>query len=75
MFRVINTFRDLEDGHLYHPGDPFPHDGREIKEDRINSLLSGQNRANLRLIEPDDKLIGETPKAPHIAKKRRRTKE
>lgn len=59
MYRVLTTFRDLTDGHLYQAGDVFPHDGRTIPEERIESLVNGRNQANLRLIEP----TGEIPKA------------
>lgn len=69
------TFRDLEDGHLYQTGDPFPHDGRVIPEDRIKSLLSGKNAVLKALICEDIQIPTETPKAPQIAKKRRKTKE
>ncbi len=51
MYRVITTFRDLEDGHLYQAGDPFPHDGREIRKERLESLISGKNQAGLKLVE------------------------
>lgn len=44
------TWRDNTDGHLYHEGEPFPFDGREIAVDRLESLESGRNRAGLRLI-------------------------
>lgn len=59
MYRVLTTFRDLEDGHLYQAGDTFPHDGRKIPEERIESLVNGRNQANMRLIEA----TGEFPKA------------
>lgn len=74
MYRVLTTFRDLEDGHLYQTGDPFPHDGREIKPERIESLINGRNQANLRLIEPVYINVPEEPKAAPRPVKRRKTK-
>ena len=52
MYISTDLWRDLTDKHLYHAGDPFPFDGREIPEDRINSLLSGHNLAGFALIKP-----------------------
>ena len=70
-------WRDLTDGHLYHEGDSYPHDGRKIPAERINALISGQNRAGLRLITAieaqDDKPQAQTPEAPETAKKTRKT--
>lgn len=43
MYRAEVTFRDLMDGHLYQKGDTFPHDGRAVPQDRLDSLLSGSN--------------------------------
>ena len=73
MYRVITTFRDLEDGHLYKPGDPFPHDGREIRKERLESLLSAQNRVSKPVIEQDEQEAEQKPaqKAP----RKRKTKE
>ena len=39
----LATWVDKEDGHEYRPGDPFPHDGREIAQDRITSLTTSEN--------------------------------
>ena len=44
------TWRDNTDGHLYREGEPFPFDGREIPKERLDELVSGRNRAGLRLI-------------------------
>lgn len=35
---------DSTDGHEYHEGDAFPHDGREIPEERIKELSSLDNQ-------------------------------
>jgi len=44
-------WRDLTDRHLYHAGDPFPCDGREVPADRLQELESGRNRAGLQMIQ------------------------
>lgn len=54
MYRVIERFRDLTDGHLYEAGDPFPHDGRDLPADRLSALASGKNGAGRALIAPED---------------------
>ena len=59
MWRALETFRDLEDRHLYQAGDGFPHDGRAISKERLNVLSSRQNATGRPLIAQDE----ETPKA------------
>lgn len=44
------AWRDLTDGHLYHEGEPFPFDGREISPERLEELGNARNRAGLVLI-------------------------
>ena len=51
MYISLRQWRDLTDGHLYAPGDPFPHDGRAIAPARIAELASDANKAHLVLIE------------------------
>ena len=51
MYISTSRWRDLEDGHLYKPGDPFPHDGREISEKRIAELTGSQNKAGFAVIK------------------------
>lgn len=46
----LAVWRDLEDGHLYREGEPFPFDGRDVEEERLDELENGRNRAGLRLI-------------------------
>ena len=41
--KSLATWVDLEDGHEYHTGDLFPHDGREIEPDRIEALSTDGN--------------------------------
>ena len=45
MYKVIERFRDLTDGHLYEIGDAFPHDGRKVNVDRLTALETGKNQA------------------------------
>ena len=47
----ITRWRDLEDGHMYFTGEKFPHDGREISDERIAELQTTQNRAGVALIK------------------------
>lgn len=47
------TWRDLTDGHLYHEGDKYPFDGREVPDERLEALENGKNRAGLALIRAD----------------------
>lgn len=86
MYISVCTWRDLTDGHLYHAGEQFPCDGREISAERIQSLIDGRNQAGLRLIEavevPDEEKPvqpQETPERPKTARKTasrtRRSKE
>lgn len=50
----LAVWRDLTDGHLYREGEPFPFDGREVSGARLDELISGRNRAGLRLIRADE---------------------
>ena len=44
MYKVIETFADLEDHkHVYHPGDKFPREGVEVSDDRLEFLSGSQN--------------------------------
>lgn len=77
-FFSLMEWRDNTDGHLYREGEPFPFDGREIPEERLDSLESGHNRAGLRLIraeEVQDEPKEEAPKeeAPEKAPASRKT--
>lgn len=47
----VRMWRDLTDKHLYHEGDPFPFDGREVPEERLRELEFGRNRAGLKMIQ------------------------
>lgn len=52
MYKVIKYFEDLEDSrYAYHVGDTFPHDGREVSEERLAELSSDTNKRHTPLIE------------------------
>jgi len=71
------TWRDNTDGHLYHEGESFPFDGREIPKDRLDALESGRNRAGLRLIRAaevrDEQTEARKAEAPKTASEGRKT--
>ena len=45
---------DLEDGHEYHEGDKFPHDGRKIASKRIEELSGTANNVGFPVIVAED---------------------
>lgn len=52
MYRVIVPFFDLQDkGYAYHIGDVYPRQDKEVRDGRINTLLTGKNRRGIPLIE------------------------
>jgi len=71
MYISLRQWRDLTDGHLYAPGDPFPHDGRAIAPARIAELESSANKAKMTLIERVsenvEELTAEADKTPQTA--------
>ena len=75
MYRVVNFFTDLKDnGHAYHPGDSFPHDGAVVSEQRLNELSGAHNRRGIALIEKivdveEQKPAAETVSEPKPAPK------
>ena len=67
MFKVIKTFKDAQDNHLYHVGDEFPHNGAIVDEKRIKELASKKNRRGMALIEEikeEAETVKEEPKQP-----------
>ena len=51
-YRVIKFFNDLQDNcHHYNVGDPYPREGLEVSEKRINQLIGSANRQKTPLIE------------------------
>ena len=66
----IARWRDIEDNHLYNEGDEFPHDGRELSPQRVDSLVSGKNKAGIALIRPvEEKVIETITETPEVAKR------
>ena len=60
MFKVIRYFVDLEDNnHAYRVGDVYPREGKTVSRERINALLSGNNKRRVKCIEEDIKTISE----------------
>lgn len=52
MYEVIRDFTDLQDNEYpYSVGDIFPHDGLEVKEERIKELSSSKNLQKRPLIK------------------------
>ena len=64
MFTSLRQWRDLTDGHLYKPGDVFPHDGRQIAPERVAALASGANKARMALIMKAAENPAEEAKTP-----------
>lgn len=62
----LTTWRDLKDGHLYHEGDKFPFDDREVSPERIAELETGVNRAGLKLIRADEVAVPEGQNAENV---------
>ena len=67
-------WRDLTDKHLYHAGDFFPCDGREIPAERLEQLESGRNQAGLQMIQgivtEDTPKPAEEPKKAPVRRKK-----
>lgn len=51
MYLVIKTFTDLEHGRKYEMGEEYPAQGYDTTPKRIADLLSGNNKAGLKLIK------------------------
>lgn len=61
--KVVSRFRDLQTGHIYNVGDPFPHDGSEVKKARLKELASDKNKLKkVLIVEVDDSIKTETDK-------------
>lgn len=61
MYKSLITWRDLTDKHLYHEGDEFPFDGRDVSEERINQLTGSHNLAEIAVIKRVDDPVEEIP--------------
>lgn len=55
MYRVVKFFTDLQDGNnTYNVGDKYPREGYTPSNDRINTLLSSNNKQGTPLIKFED---------------------
>jgi hypothetical protein len=72
-YEVIRDFVDVQnDNHLYRVGDPFPYNGADVSEERIDELASDKNRCGIALIkaiEVDEPVV-EVEKKPKKEKKK-----
>lgn len=58
MYKAIKYFEDLQDnGRPYNEGDVFPYGDKVVSKERINELLTDQNRRRTPLIVE----VAETP--------------
>lgn len=77
MYKVVNSFSDLEDGgFVYMAGDSFPRQGKEVTEKRLTELSTTQNKRGIALIvksvsEEADKSSEEAEKPAEKKRKRR----
>lgn len=52
MYKVLVRFMDLQDeNHIYEQGDTFPRNGVKVGAERINELVSCDNKIGCPLIE------------------------
>ena len=77
-YESIREWRDLEDRHLYHTGDAFPYDEREVSAERIADLSGNANKAGFALIKavPDaaEEIHTQTEEKPKkVVKSRKKT--
>lgn len=75
MYVSLCEWRDLQDGHLYQAGEPFPHDGRQIPAERIATLINGKNRASKPLVKEVKEAPMADAEAPQKPKRTRKTKQ
>lgn len=79
MYKVIRRFRDLQDGqHVYQVGDEYPRKFLVVKKERIEELLSSNNKMHTPLIKEvkSESVVDEQPvvEAKPKAKKSRKKK-
>ena len=85
MYRVRRDFYDLTDyreikgGRIYHQykaGEMYPRDGIEPSQERIEQLMSGENRMGISLIEPLEDVPAPVTKTEEVTEgKAEETKE
>lgn len=52
MYIVTSNFKDLKDkNHEYKKGDIYPHKKKEVKQERLDELMSSNNKLNKQLIK------------------------
>ena len=55
MYIVVNKFKDLEDNeYLYDDGKVYPHEKKDVKEERIKELSTKKNKLKKVLIKEVD---------------------
>lgn len=74
MYKVIKDFVDLQDCNFpYKVGDVFPHNGKEVTENRLNELAGKDNKQGQPLIklikEPKTEAPAELAEIKPAAKK------
>lgn len=57
-YRAVESFKDLLDnGYRYRVGDEYPHSGYTPSDERINELLSSNNKRGRAVIEKVEEFI------------------
>lgn len=52
MYIVTSNFKDLKDkNHEYKKGDIYPHEKKEVKQERLDELMSSNNKLNKQLVK------------------------
>ena len=55
-YKVIEDWKDFEDNdYIYYKGDPYPREGLEVSEERIQELSTKDNKRNQVLIAAVEK--------------------
>lgn len=54
MYKVVRAFTDLQNHHVYTPGEVFPRSGVKVDEKRIAELAGDKNRMGVPLIKETD---------------------
>ncbi len=75
-YEVIKNFVDLQgDNHLYRVGDPFPYNGADVSEERIDELASDKNRCGIALIKSIEEPIEVSEEKTEDKPKKKNKKE
>ena len=74
MYIALRNFVDLEDGNRrYLMGEEYPRKGYEPSEDRVKALLTGDNKACLKLIQEVKAPTAEPKEKPKAEPKEKKT--